>query len=78
MAMTPSEIHVREYMRAVGGDPSKLQSPSSEEEGEPHSPTDNPPPNGGTPQHLQAELDDLTDHELHQLVEDICQEIAHC
>ena len=75
--MTPSEIHIRVYMQAVGGDPSKLQSPPSEEEGEPHSTTDNPHPSGETPQHLQVELGNLTDYELCQLVEDLCQEIAH-
>ena len=31
--MAPSEIHIKAYVRAVGGDPSKLQSPPSGEEG---------------------------------------------
>ena len=76
--MAPSEIHIKAYVRAVGGYPSKLQSPPSEEEGELHSPTDNPHPSRETPWHLQAELGNLADCELHQLVEDLCQEIAHC
>ena len=63
-------------MIAVAGDPSKLQSPPSEGEGEPHSPTDNPNPGGQTLHHLQAELGNLTDHKLYQLMEDLCQEIA--
>ena len=68
--MAPSEIHVKVYVRAVGGDPSKLQSLPSEEEGELHSPTDNPHPSGETLWHLQTEHGDLADHELCQLMED--------
>ena len=77
-AVAPSETHVKAYIIAVGGDSLKLQSPPSEEEGEPHSPHDNPHPSGETPCHLQAELGNFTDHELHQLVEDLCQEITLC
>ena len=76
-AVAPSKAHVQIYIIAVGGDSSKLQSPPSEEEGEPHSPHDNPHPSGETPHHLQGELGNLTDHELCQLVEDIHQEITH-
>ena len=75
-AVAPSETHVKAYIIAVGGDSSKLQSPPSEEEGEPHSPTDNPHTSGETPHHLQVELGKLTDHELHHLVEDLCWEIT--
>ena len=75
-AMVPSEFYVKAYVRAVGGDPSKLQSPPSEE-GELHPPTDNPNLSGETLWHLQVELGNLADHELHQLMEDLCQEIAH-
>ena len=57
--MAPLEIHVKVYVRAVGRDPSKLQSPPSEEEGELHLPIDNPHPSGETPWHLQVELGDL-------------------
>ena len=31
----------------------------------------------GNPWHLQVELGNLADHELHQLMEDLCQEITH-
>ena len=47
-AMAPSETHIRAYIIALGGDPSKPQSPPSEGEGEPHSPTDNPHLSGET------------------------------
>ena len=63
--MTPSEIHVKVYVRAVERDPSKLQSPPLEEEGDLHTPMDNSHTSGETPWHLHAELGDLTDHELH-------------
>ena len=46
-ALAPSETHVKACIIAVGGDSSKLQSPHSEEEGEPHLPHDNPHPSGG-------------------------------
>ena len=42
----------------------------------PNSPTGNPHWGGGTPQFLQAELGDLAGQELHQLVEDLHQEIT--
>ena len=77
-AVAPSETHVKAYIIAVGGDSSKLQSPPSEEEEEPHSPHDNPHPSGEMPCHLQAELGDLANHELCQLVEDLHQEITLC
>ena len=76
--VAPSEHHMRAYITVVGGDPSKPQSLPSEGEGDPHLPTGNPHLGGGTLSCLQAELDDLTDQELHQLVEDLCQEIALC
>ena len=75
-AVAPSETHVKAYIIAVAGDSSKLQSPPSEEEGESHSPPDNPHPSGETLHCLQVELGNLTDHELHQLVEDLHQEIT--
>ena len=77
-AMVPSETHIRVYMIVVGGDPSEPQSPPSEGEGEPHSPTVNPHPSGETLHCLQAELGNLTNHKLCQLVEDLCKEIALC
>ena len=41
-----------------------------------HTPPQQTPPSGGTLHHLQAELGDLNDHELHQLMEDLTQEIV--
>ena len=77
-AVTTSETHIKGYVLAVGGDPSKPQSPPSEGEGEPHSPLNNPHPSGETPHHVQVELGNLIDHELCQLMEDLCQEITLC
>ena len=45
--------------------------------GEPHLPTGNPQPGGGTLP-LQAELGNLTDQELYQLLEDLHQVVALC
>ena len=47
-------------------------------DGEPHTPPQQTPPSGGTLHHLQAELGDLNEHELRQLIEDLTQEIAQC
>ena len=41
-----------------------------------HTPPQQTPPSGGTPHCLQAELGDLDDHELQQLIEDLTQEIV--
>ena len=43
-----------------------------------YSPAGNPHLPGGMLQHLQADLGDLTDDDLHQLMEDFCQEVALC
>ena len=77
-ATAPSATHIRAYMTAVGGEPPKTQSPPSEGEMEPHSPTGNPNPGGGTLHHLQVELGNLTDYKLHQPLEDLCWEVALC
>ena len=58
--------------------PPKLQSLPSEEKDDVNPPTGNPNWHGGTLQCLQAELGDLADRELQQLVEDIWWEIALC
>ena len=39
-------------------------------------PTGNPHPGGGTPNHLQADLGDLANHKLQQLMEDLHWEVA--
>ena len=76
--MAPSEHHIEVYIAVVGGDHSKLQSPPSE--------------GRVILIHLlvtltwvgtlcvafQAELDDLADQDLWQLMEDLCQEITLC
>ena len=45
-AMAPLEIHIKVYVRAVGRDPSKLQSPPSEKEENPIHPLTIPTPVG--------------------------------
>ena len=77
-ATGPSSIHIKVYITVVGGEPPKAQFPPSEGDGEPHLPAGNPHPGGQTPHSLQAELGDLTDHELCQLWEDLHQEVALC
>ena len=72
----PSATHVRVYMAAVGGEPSSTQPLPSNGEEEPHLSPSNPHPGGRTPQHLQANLGDLADNELCQLMEDLCWEVA--
>ena len=71
----PSKTHMRAYMTAVGGKPSRTQPPPLEGEGEPHVPTGDPHPGGETPHYLQADIGNLADHELHQLMEDLCWEV---
>ena len=77
-ASTPSKTHVRTYMSTVGGKPSRTQPPPLEGEEEPHLPTGNPHLGGETLHHLQVDFHDLADHELHQLMEDLCWEVALC
>ena len=70
-AMAPSEAHTKAYLVTLCLNPSNG-------EGEPHTPPQQTPPSRGTLHHLQAELGDLANHEPHQLVEDLTQEIAQC
>ena len=70
-AMAPSEAHVTVYLAMLHLNPSNGER-------EPHTPPQQTPPSGGTLHHLQVELGDLANHELHQLVEDLTQEIAQC
>ena len=77
-ASAPSEAHIRAYMTAVGGKHSGTQAPPLEGEGEPHSPAENSYPDGDTLHFLQVDLGDLADQELHELLEDLCQDVAHC
>ena len=69
-------ITLRVYIAVAGGDHSKPWSPPSEGEGDPHSLTGNPHPGGNTLHCLQAELGNLADQELWQLMEDLHQEIT--
>ena len=56
--------------------PSRTQPPPSEGEEELHSPAGNPHLGGGTLQCLPADLGDLADDELCQLMEDLCWEVT--
>ena len=47
-------------------------------EGELHTPPYQTPPNEETPRCIHAQLGDLNDNELRQLVRDLSQEIAQC
>ena len=69
-AMAPSEAHVTGYLTMSHSNPSNGER-------ELHTPPQQTPPTVGTP-HLQAELGDLANHKLHQLVEDLMQEIVQC
>ena len=68
-AMAPSEAHVTVYLAMSHSNPS-----NGEREPAYTSPTNSP--SGGTLHHLQVELGDLADHKLHQLMEDLTQEIV--
>ena len=70
-AMAPSEAHTKAYLVTLWLNPSNG-------EGEPHTSPQQTPPSRGTPHHLQAELGDPADHKLHQLMEDLTQEIVQC
>ena len=70
-AMAPSEAHIKAYLATSHSNPSNG-------EGELHTPPQQTPPSGETLHCLQAEHGDLADHELHQLMEDLTQEIAQC
>ena len=70
-AMAPLEAHITTYMTVWCLKPSKG-------DGEPHTPPQQTPPSGGTPYCLQADLSDLADHELQQLVEELHPEITQC
>ena len=68
-AMAPSEAHTKAYLATLHLNPSNG-------EGEPHTPPQQTPPSSGKPHCLQAELGDLANHKLMQLMEDLTQEIA--
>ena len=69
-AMAPSEAHINVLLAMLHSNPSNG-------EGEPHTPSQQTPPSGGLPPCcLQAELGDLVNHKLHQLMDDLTQEIV--
>ena len=70
-AMASSGAHVTAYLAMLCLNPSNGER-------ELHTPPQQTPPSGGILHHLQAELGDLADHELCQLVEDLTQEIVQC
>ena len=70
-ASAPSETHMRAYMTRLGGKPSRMQ-PLLLGGGKPHLPTANPHQGGETLHHLQADLGDLAEYELYQLMKDFC------
>ena len=70
-AMAPSEAHVTAYIETLHTNPSNGER-------ELHTPPQQTPPSGGTLLHLQAELGDLANHELDQLIEDLTLEIVQC
>ena len=67
-AMAPSEAHTKAYLAT-----SHLNPSNGEEE--PHTPPQQTPPSRGMLHLLEVELGDLADYELHQLMEDLTQEI---
>ena len=70
-AMAPLEAHVTVYIAMSNTNPSNGER-------ELHTHPQQTPLSGGTPCHLQAELGDLANHELHQLMQDLIQEIVQC
>ena len=66
---SPSATHMSAYMVVVDGEPSGAQHQTLDREGNPqHSPHDCHP-GGSTPHQLQANLGDLADDKLWQLME---------
>ena len=70
-AMAPTEAHISAYTMAWHVKPSKGG-------GRPHTPPKQTPPGGETLHCLHAELGDLNNHKLHQLMADLNQELAQC
>ena len=68
-AMAPLDAHITAYMMVWHSKPSTG-------DGEPHTPPHQTPPSGATLHHLQADLGNLADNELWQLMEELHQEIS--
>ena len=76
-ASAPSETHVRAYMTAVAGEPSRTQPPPLEGEGSLICLLETPIQVGKL-HHLPEDLDNLADHKLCQLMEDLHWEVTLC
>ena len=71
MTLAPMETHMATFTTVWHSKPTMG-------DGELHTPSQQSPPSRGTLHCLQAELGDLNDHKLQQLMEDLTQEIAQC
>ena len=69
--MAPLQAHVATFT-------SVWHSKPTSGDGELHTPPQQTPPSEGTPCHLYAQLGDLNDNELQQLIKDLLQEIVQC
>ena len=69
-------LHDEAYMAVVNGEPSGTQPLPSDGKEEPCLSPSNPHPGGRTLQQLQANLKDLADNELQQLMEELHREIS--
>ena len=69
--MAPTEAHVATFTAMWHSNPNTG-------EGEPHTPPYQTPPSEETLHCLHAQLGDLNDSELCQLIRDLSQEIAQC
>ena len=69
--MAPAEAHVATFTAMWHSNPTAG-------DGEPHTPPYQTPPSEETLHHLHAQLGDLNDSELWQLVKDLMQEITQC
>ena len=67
--MAPTEAHVATFT-------AMWQSNPTTRDGEPHTSPYQTPPSEETPCHLHAQLGDLNDSELQQLIKDLSQEIV--
>ena len=77
-AVAPSETHVKAYIITVGRGLFKTPVSTLRRGGRTTFTPWYPHPSGEMLHRLQVELGHLADHELHELVEDLCQEITLC
>ena len=75
-ASPPSATHVRAYLAIRNGEPLGTQHQTPDRERDPPLSPSDCNPGGRPPHHLQANLGDLGDDNLWQLLEDLCQEVA--